>query len=285
MPNQTVLKLINLIKTMDAAAGEMMINGKYDDKYDVTFEIAGVKVDFPFSADAYCYLSDAFSKLLFDEAMLDMDAMRQLGHHQWVKHLEDGDQPYFITFEFRGQTIYNPWVMDGRPVDPVEYFGKAFLLSNWMIEGKDFVERIRRVANEFVTVTLLNNCTGYEHFKLGNELYFNVAFRNFCIMAANDVIEYHECWELPSQVFEELIEKEYTDKLFDLLVQLTISTKQFEDFAKIWDNGFLGFVNGEISLSVPRKARFMLSFVGKGKDLPRVIKEAIMANEEKTGKA
>ncbi|MNU34861.1 hypothetical protein D3C71_234460 [compost metagenome] len=283
MAKETVLKLINTIKTMDAAANEMEWTGKYDPKYDLHIKIDTFNVDMPFSADAYCYISEALMKLLVEEADLDMVALKALGQHQWNVFNERGKQDYFITFEYRGQTIYNPFVMNGRFVDPIDYFGKSFLLSDWLTDGQDLANNLIKTANHFCEVTLINNYTGYERFKFGDQLYFEDAFRNFCVLAALDAIDHKEAWDNQEAVFESLIEAEYFDNLMDLLVQLTVSTQQFNDFSKVWDYGFFGFLNNKYSISIPHKKglKLLFGFVGKGKELHGAFEEAMRNHGEK----
>ncbi|MNH24805.1 hypothetical protein D3C79_847570 [compost metagenome] len=73
------------------------------------------------------------------------------------------------------------------------------------------------------------------------------------------------------------------DDLFELLLKLTLATRQFEDYSKIWDFGFAGYKNKEYSLSMPPSSKrpvALFGFMGKGKDLSKAIEEAINGGEQ-----
>lgn len=62
--------------------------------------------------------------------------MKQLGIMQ-LKALEyEDDYTDIISFQFEGMTIANPFVeeSDYAEIDPVEYYGKVFLNSDFMKE-------------------------------------------------------------------------------------------------------------------------------------------------------
>jgi hypothetical protein len=284
MAKETVLSIINTIKTMDAAADTMEWTGKYDPRFDLKITIDNFNATMPLSADAYCYISDALVKLLVEEANLDMTALKALGDHQLEVFNEHGKQDYFVTFEYRGQTIYNPFFMEGKLIDPINYFGKSFLLSAWLTDGQAFADKMRETANHFCEVTLINNNTGYERFKFGHQMHFEEAFENFCILAATDTIEHKEDWPYKEDIFNHLVYASYESKLMDLLVQLTISTQQFNDFGKVWDYGFFGFLNNKYSLSLPPKPKkaLLFGFNGKGKDMMLKLKEALARDGEQS---
>lgn len=283
MAKETVLKLVETIKTMDAAADTMVWTGKYDPSFDLKITIDTFNTALPFSADAYCYISEALVKLLVEEANLDMPALMAIGAHQINTFNQKGKQDYFITFEYRGQTIYNPFFFEGKRVDPIDYFGKSFLLSDWITAGQELANNVIKTANHFCEVTLINNHTGYERFTFGDQMYFEDAFKNFCVLAATDVIEHKEDWPNKDDIFEKLERAWYTGKLYDLLIELTLSTQQFNDFSNVWDYGFLGYLNGKYTISVPpnKQKALLFGFTGKGKDMLLALKEALARDGEK----
>ncbi|MNB67569.1 hypothetical protein D3C87_1077830 [compost metagenome] len=272
MAKENVIKLINLIKSMDAAAEKA--DWSNTTNY-LTFTIGGKETTLPFTADTYYYQNDALVKLLVDEADLNMDDLAFLGSYQADKSLEDTS--HLLSFEYRGQTIYNPFIINGNEVDPIDYFGKSFILSDFVTKGPDLIDKLRKTANNFCEVTLINNHTGYERFNFGEQASFEDAFERFSVLATCDIIEYHHDWHSLDDIYEELIERDLIYNLYDLLVQLTMSTKQFEDFAKVWDFGFDGFLNGKYALSLPQPARVyrpLFGFKGKAGDLLSALKEA-----------
>lgn len=116
-------KLKTFIKALDGEVSNLMNDlhtGKeYDEnKYDLKISVGSHELRLDLNADTFCNLSDYLLEELKDEVKTSIPMF---------------DFNREIKFKYVGHIITDPThsIKGTATVDPIEYYGKEFLLSDW----------------------------------------------------------------------------------------------------------------------------------------------------------
>lgn len=138
----TIVKIVQFSKHVDKSVEQLMdeidhTGNGYDDKYDLHLEMNGQKLTLDMNADTYCRLSNFLVDEVKEFAALynHYDRIRPLAAAQMNMQVPE---ELLITFEYFKTHVTDPFmgITGTEEVNPVEYYGKAFMQSDWFNEEK-----------------------------------------------------------------------------------------------------------------------------------------------------